>query len=892
MQKFKLGIGIDMKLITFNLQERKSLITILLSILVLLSGCNETTSKSEDSNFDAYLQQAQSYLEIHQFKPAYNAVNEAIKAQPTKIDGYLMLAKINEGLGRSQQNIAMLKAFKGKTNSEYYFTLLNAYQQSGKIISSQKLIDEQLKTLQEQPQRLQFAQAKQLLYKQQWQQAKSAFKALLENPDYKIESMLALARIEAATDNINSAVAIIDKILELNPQHIDTLFLKSNIYIKQGDLSNAEKNLTQALSYLPTTDIFTTQRTQIIKSLANILTQQGHSAEAMIYTRILAEEFPSIEPITNQYTRAVKLFENQQFSEAKTLLLEIHDKAPQYKKAATLLGLIFYKEGDPKNAEKYLADIVDPEVSPLKLTELYIATQLQQNKSANVLALLEYIPEANRNTDTWVLYGNAAIQQKKFAAAEMAINKARALTPKSIKVTLLENYYYNNLPEPQPELALRSLANALADNAENPILQNLYIRQLIRLSKETEADNYVTYLQKSYSNNNRTQLLVANYYIYQQKIEVARKIVEKVLGLEENNLQALYSLAKINAFVKDWEASLASNKTIISFYPEEVTAYKAIIVSLLKMDKDPLTAAEYLPKNYQASVLALTLADLTQQQNKLDLATKYASEASNELPSKYQANLEELTLQINLKKAFNAYIDKDYLKARQIVMPALQESPQDTRLLSLLVHIEIASKQYTEAQKITEQIQTLLPNNSLATLLNGEIFIARGEQQRAINLLNSYWKQSKDEKVAQQLYLQFQRLNSDKAVSFLDEWQTALPASLIGNRYKAIYLQNKGDYQQALQIYEKILKQHGNDVISLNNAAWLYSKQNNIKRATSLAKQAYQLQPNNGAIADTYGWILFTYGDKNQGRALIEQAIELMPDDPSIKEHFTIVNKT
>ena len=879
-----------MKHTILNIQVKKALTTLLLSSVIVLSACGKTEPKVETINITPYIEQAQSYLQTNQFKPAMSAATDAIKADPTQIEGYLALAKVNEELGRPQQNIGLLEVYKGVANSEYYFTLLHAYQVSGKLVSSQKLIDEHKALLQEQPQRLQFAKAQQLLYKRQLTAAKNAFEALLDTADYKVESMLALAKIEATNDNMDGAMSMLNSILEIDVQNTDALFFKSAIYLKQRDLDNTEKLLTKALSSLPTTDIFTTQRIQIIQSLSNVLTQQGRSAEAMIYTRILAEEFPAAEPITIQYNRAVELFENQQFSAAKDALFEILDNAPQYKKASTLLGLIYYKEGDPKNAEKYLSDIVDPEVSPLKLTELYIATQLQQNKTDNVLPLLKYIPEENRNVDTWVLYGNAALQEKKFTDAKMALDKAYALDPTSTKVILLENFYYNTLPEPQPEIALKALSKALTSDPSNSMIQNLYIRQLLRLEQITQADDYVEKLRKDEANSNETQLIIANYYIYKQKIDSAKEIIEKVLSAESNNLQALYTLAKINNLNKDWSASLNSYKKIISIKPNDINAYKGLIISLLQLKKDPLTPTEYLPKNYQASVLSLTLASFTLQQNKLDLATQYITDAENELPSKYQTALTELTLQIELKKAINAFSKADYPKARQILMAAIQTAPQNTRLLSLLVHIEIASGQYDEAQKITEQIQTILPDSSLSTLLNAETLVAKDKRQQAITLLDSYWKNNKDDKVAEQLYLQLLKSNSEQASTFLEQWKTALPDSIIGKRFLAIELQGKGKTEDALKNYEQILAKNPSDVITLNNAAWLYS-QNNNPRASILAKRAYQLAPNNGAIADTYGWILFNNGDKSQGKALIEQAIKLLPNEPSIKEHLNAVTK-
>jgi len=879
-----------MKLIELNIQIKNLFTAILLSGVILVAGCNESADLQSSTDPNIYIQQSKAFLDGHQFKSAFNAATEGINADPKRLDSYLILASIHLQSGHPKDSIKVLEAFTGSKNAEYYFALLDAYQMSNKLISAQQLIEQQQQLLSTQAQRLQLSVAQQLLHTDELEQAKTTFSQLLEDPDYKIEGMLGLAKIEVVSDNEINAINIIDSIIDIDPKNTDALFLKSLIYINMDELTNAEEALSQTLASLPNADIFTVQRIKIFQSLAHVLTQQGRLSEAKIYTRILSDEFPMSESLSLQYTQALNLFQNEEFSAAKEILLEILDGSPGHKKSAALLGLILYNEGNPGNAEKYLIDVVDPEVSPTKLTELYVKTLLQQNKYDNVLDLLKYIPETSRDTDTWILYISAAIQQKEFSKAKEGLDKAMSLNPKSERVALLAFLYYSNLPEPQPKMALQTLSSSLTFNPESPKLQTLYIRQLLTLNKTTEVDNYVTSLEETYSKNTNTQLIIASYYMYQQRLHKAIPIIENILVSEKDNIQALYTLAKINNINKNWQLSLNNYNDIIKFYPTEITAYKGAILSLMKLKKDPLKTADFLPENYNASVLALTLAHLSLQQNRLDLADNYAKEANNELPKKYQVNLDELTVQIALLKGRTAFIEKDYLKAREIVTSTTKHYVNNVRLLSLLTHIEIASGQYNEAQSLAEQINQLLPNNSLATLLNSQILNAKGEKNKAIKLLHSYWNKVKDRSVAEQLYLQLKTNNSEKAFTFLDEWQNEFPDSLIPTRYKAIYLQEQGENKQAIAIYNAILQKAPNEIISLNNTAWL-SFEAGIPQALSFAERAYKLKPNNAAILDTYGWILFHHGDKNRGKALIQQASKLLPNDKNIQQHLDEVSK-
>lgn len=879
-----------MKYIPLNIEIKNYLILILLSGVILLTGCSESTDLRTQTDPTPHINQAQAYLEGHQFKAAFSAATEAIQADSDKLNGYLIIASIHQQLGHAIDSIKILETFTGNKNAEYYFALLDAYQKSQKFISAQKIIDQQQELLSTQTQRLQLAIAQQLLYTNQLTQAKIAFIKLLENSDYKIKSMLALAKIEFSSDNAVSAINIIDEVIELDSMNTEALYLKSLIHMKIGELDNAEKLLTQALTTLPSSDIFTIKRVKVINNLANVLTKQGRIAEAMIYTRILSDELQMEKSVSRQYAQALELFKDKDFSAAKKVLLEILDGNSEHKNSATLLGLILYNEGKPKMAEKYLTNVVDPEISPLKLTELYITTLLQQNKSSDVLELLEYIPEADRNSDTWVLYVRAAIQQKEFEKAKKGLDNAKSLTPKSVRTALLEHFYYNNLPIPQPELASQAIAASLTLNPENSTLQILHIRHLLRLNKKTEVNNYVASLESKYTQNTSTQLIVADYYMHQQKLDKAKRIITDILSSEENNIQALYRIAKINQANKNWALVLYNYNDIIKLYPSEITAYEGVVLSLIALKKDPLESADHLPPNYNPSVLAFTLASLTLQQNKLELATNYAIKAEDELPLKYQARLSKFRLQLDLLKARTALAENDYPKSKKIALSAIERSPNDIRLLTLLTNIEVASGQYNKAKKVVEKIKKLLPNDSLSTLLNAEILIAEGKKKQAIDLLNSYWKKNKNQKVANKLYLELRSFDSVKATTFLDNWRRESPDNMIAARYNAIELQQRGEDKQALAIYHSLLEKVPNEVVSLNNAAWL-SFEIGDPQALSLAERAYKLVPNNAAILDTYGWILFHNNDKSRGKLLIEQATKLQPNDKNIKQHLVEINK-
>ena len=73
----------------------------------------------------------------------------------------------------------------------------------------------------------------------------------------------------------------------------------------------------------------------------------------------------------------------------------------------------------------------------------------------------------------------------------------------------------------------------------------------------------------------------------------------------------------------------------------------------------------------------------------------------------------------------------------------------------------------------------------------------------------------------------------------------------------------------------------------LNNLAWLYQQQGD-PRAAAMAKAAYELAPTRAEIADTYGWILFSSGKKEQGLSILQQAYLAYPTQTEIGYHVAV----
>lgn len=91
--------------------------------------------------------------------------------------------------------------------------------------------------------------------------------------------------------------------------------------------------------------------------------------------------------------------------------------------------------------------------------------------------------------------------------------------------------------------------------------------------------------------------------------------------------------------------------------------------------------------------------------------------------------------------------------------------------------------------------------------------------------------------------------------------------------------------QAAMASYREALKTDANNVVALNNAAWLY-QQAGDKRALETATRAYQLAPKATAVMDTYGWILLHSGQVEPAVQMLHKANMQAPADNDIRYHL------
>ena len=145
----------------------------------------------------------------------------------------------------------------------------------------------------------------------------------------------------------------------------------------------------------------------------------------------------------------------------------------------------------------------------------------------------------------------------------------------------------------------------------------------------------------------------------------------------------------------------------------------------------------------------------------------------------------------------------------------------------------------------------------------------------------------------EQVWLALYRLktiqgNPDAAAQVLDEGLAALPGNLNLQWVKAGALEQRGDIDGAIGIYEVLYAENSHIQIFANNLASLLASYRDdaesLERAFTIARRLRGTDI--PAFQDTYGWIAYRRGDFDDALIHLEPAAQSLPDDPMVQYHL------
>jgi tetratricopeptide (TPR) repeat protein len=188
--------------------------------------------------------------------------------------------------------------------------------------------------------------------------------------------------------------------------------------------------------------------------------------------------------------------------------------------------------------------------------------------------------------------------------------------------------------------------------------------------------------------------------------------------------------------------------------------------------------------------------------------------------------------------------------------------------------------------EIAARLRADHPTLPAGVILAADAEAASGAVEAAIELYRKALEMEPRTDLVIKITRLYESLGSpEQARGALLDWLSRHPDDVVARLTLATSLHTGGDADEAIRHYEGVLTAQPGNVVALNNLAWLYHQQDDV-RALDFARQAYELLPDRAEIADTYGWLLVETGKVEQGITLLEKAVEQAPDNPDIRYHW------
>jgi tetratricopeptide (TPR) repeat protein len=853
-----------------------ALAVVILALFLLLTACSEPNPNEEAA---LHLKRSQAYQQQGQFRAALIEARNAMRLAPEDMGAYLQMIGLYNQLGYYRSTLDIIDSIPVPGHPMVILEKAKAFNALKKHRSAQQLL---LGTS------VKFDASETSFYQLYLGQA-LAGQGKLEDGRLSLQkasagaarqqALIEIARIDALTDDSQAAMAVLQQLLDKNPRDVDALILAGEIASYEGDFDQAKDYLSNALSYLPSTDIMLPQRINTIQMLSRVLTMQDRSAEALLYNRILAKELPEYIANRNKIEQSLTLIEQGELQQAEDILLAVVEQGGD-NYAGTLLGIVNYMQGDLSEASEMLSTHLDPETANSQALELLVSAKFQLDEIDQILSILG--PEVQARTDNASLlglYGLAKLAKQDLDGIKH-ISRSLELEPANSRLRLALVSFYQQ--QGQAQQALEQARLAYTYDASSQMVQGALVQQLIANEKALEARQMASEIANSNPDDSRSLTLAGLTFLRIQQPDKAEKYLQQAVEVDSENATAWLALARIAFLEQQFKVAETYYSYVVDILPNTTEAYKGIVSTHeARQDVAPALAAltQYADNDSSNGIPQAVLAEFYLRSKDLEQARPAIEQALQRQAN--NAYIERVGIAIYQQSARQALWQEDIKSARRYLSLGLSHVPNAVPLLELLARVEAADHNPAAAMETVDSLQQLAP--AIAYEVKGDILSA-SNREAALEAYSSAWELGASASLARKMHALL-ALDPIKATAFADEWSRQLPGDPGLLLVSALEAQQNNDNKTAIRTYEALLEQEPGNITALNNLAWLYFTEAD-PRAMQLGLRAVELSPHNPAILDTYGMILISDGQIQEGTEWLEKALRLAPDSEQIKTHL------
>jgi putative PEP-CTERM system TPR-repeat lipoprotein len=727
--------------------------------------------------------------------------------------------------------------------------------------------------------------------------------ALKGSPDHP-SGLMGLARLAVGERDVEGGNALAQKAVDKNPGNVEVLMFHSALLTALGKHDQALAALDKVLALQPQ------HRTAHIEKAHIKITQKDFVA-ARAELDAARKTTPGNLQLT--YVQALVDFSEGKNTPALEGVQQVLKVMPDHLPSVLLAGAVQFNLGSLPQAETHLHKYVEAFPNNLYARKLLASTYLRLGRTADASATLApAMTYAGEDPGFLALAGETALQGRDFKKATEYFDKASKLSPKT--AALKTSLALSRLGQGDNEHAVNDLEESTKLDSSSTKAGTMLVLTEMRLKrydkalaaakemvahhpKDPAAHNLMggVYLGKGDVASARgafEQALavqpgffpavsnLAQIALNEKKTDVARKLYLDLLSKDKKNLGAMSALAamarnegKRDEMVQWQEKGVAENPDALPNVAELARTYLALgekqkAVALLR------NAVVAHPADV-AILDALVQAQVANAD--YDGALESASKVAAMAPKAAQSFYRLAAVQV-LKKNDTA--------AGEALKKALALQPDNLEAQLMQVDIALRAGKADQAMLLAKEIQKQRPKESVGYAVEGELYLAQRKLAPGLAALERALALNKNAALFVKQHAVLMQLGRSKdAESRMAQWRKDFPNDQVVTMYAAeLNISNK-QFKPAIALLEPVVKANPGNAAALNNLAWAYFEDGDA-RALATAEQAVKLAGKSPALLDTLGWILVAKGDTARGVSVLREASVLAPAASEIRHHL------
>lgn len=714
-----------------------------------------------------------------------------------------------------------------------------------------------------------------------WDKANVEIRNVLQIDPKNAQAYYISGQVADGKRDVQRAYGSYLKALELKPEHLEAKVGLARLYLLANEVDKSNQSVTEVLAV-------DAKNLGARTIQAALLARKGDVTGAMAQAKALIAE-QAVAPV-----------------EASMLLAGLYTS--QGRTADALAAIEAALKGEPKNLSLLQVAAQIAGASP--------EAAMQQQAVAYFRRATELAP---KNVDLWNAWALHHTRRHELDQAESVLRASVKAQPDDSQRTLVLLDFL--AAQRGKDVAEKAFQAAIADKPKDTSLRfglvNLY-RTADRAGDARRVLQEIIDLDKNAPASLTARDQLAADWLSQGKLTQARALINEVLTASPRDGAALLmrgrmllAEGKANDAIIDLRAAAkdqpGSPEVVSLLAQAHRQAGEAQLAREVLAD-----AVKFKPDNAELRLLlAADMADAKEYDaanNEIDAALKaapqnlraYDLKAQLALVQKDVAGAEKIYTALKTQYPQNPagflrlgklYADqKKFDAALKEYDAAGRLAPDAPEPALWSMGVLIAQRRFDEANARIDAMTQRNPKNVLPYQLRGEVAVARADLPQAET---AYRKMIAFAPTVASGYVGLARVKVAQndvasAIAALEQGEKAIPTDLTLPATRAEWLTKAGRQDDAIALYEALLKRAPDDDTYANNLAYLLTEfktdKGSLERALTLAQRFKE--SSNAGYLDSLGWAHYKLAQYGEAVPVLERALQQSPNAPLLQLHL------